>query len=162
MAFNAFLKIKDIPGESTDAKHKDWIEITSYSHGLSQSGSGSVSGSGGLSGARADHQELVCTKMLDKSSPKLALFCSNGAHIGEITVELCRATGDQSKFMEYKLTDTLIRSVSVGGGGGSDLPTEQVSFAYGKIEWTYIDHDEKGKTKGNVKANWDLKTNKGG
>ncbi len=28
MAFDAFIKIGDIPGESTDDKHKDWIQIT--------------------------------------------------------------------------------------------------------------------------------------
>jgi hypothetical protein len=34
MAFDAFLKIDGIPGESTDDKHKDWIEILSFAHGL--------------------------------------------------------------------------------------------------------------------------------
>ena len=29
MAFDAFLKVDGIPGESTDDKHKDWIEILS-------------------------------------------------------------------------------------------------------------------------------------
>ena len=26
MAFDCFLKIEGVPGESTDDKHKDWIE----------------------------------------------------------------------------------------------------------------------------------------
>jgi hypothetical protein len=29
-AFDSFLKIDGIPGESTDDKHKDWIEVISY------------------------------------------------------------------------------------------------------------------------------------
>jgi len=32
MAVDVFLKIDGIPGESTDDKHKEWIEILSYSH----------------------------------------------------------------------------------------------------------------------------------
>jgi hypothetical protein len=28
-----FIKIRDIEGESTDSKHKDWIEVLSYSWG---------------------------------------------------------------------------------------------------------------------------------
>jgi bacteriocin-like protein len=32
-AYDAFLKIDGIPGESTDDKHKDWIEILSFNHG---------------------------------------------------------------------------------------------------------------------------------
>ena len=34
MAFDAFLKIDGIPGESTDDKHKDWIEILSFDFGM--------------------------------------------------------------------------------------------------------------------------------
>jgi len=163
MAFNAFLKIKDIPGECTDEKHKDWIEILSFSHGVSQPASGSVSGTGGLSGGRADHADFTISKLLDKASPKLALFCCNGGHIGEVTVEICRATGEQSKFMEYKLTDTMIRNVSVSGSkGGEDRPSEALSFAYSKIDWSYSDFDSKGKQKTNVIHKWDLTANKGG
>ncbi|GAO92520.1 hypothetical protein PSA5_07405 [Pseudomonas syringae pv. actinidiae] len=36
MAFDAFLKIDGIPGESLDDKFKDWIEILSYTHGATQ------------------------------------------------------------------------------------------------------------------------------
>ena len=31
MAFDAFIKLDGIPGESSDDKHKDWIEILSFS-----------------------------------------------------------------------------------------------------------------------------------
>ena len=31
-AYDAFLKIDGIAGESTDDKHKDWIEILSFNH----------------------------------------------------------------------------------------------------------------------------------
>ena len=58
MAFDAFLKIDGIPGESSDDKHKDWIEILSYSHGVSQSGSGSRSSGGARSAERCDHQDF--------------------------------------------------------------------------------------------------------
>ena len=34
MAFDAFLKIDGIPGESTDDKHKDWIEVLSFDFGM--------------------------------------------------------------------------------------------------------------------------------
>ena len=41
MAFDAFLKVDGIPGESTDDKHKDWIEVLSFNHGVSQPAGGS-------------------------------------------------------------------------------------------------------------------------
>ena len=52
MAFDTFLKISTIPGESTDDKHKDWIEILSFSTGLDQPASGSVSSGGARSAER--------------------------------------------------------------------------------------------------------------
>ncbi len=103
MAFDAFLNVKDIPGESTDDKHADWIEILSYSSGVSQTASASASSGGGASSERADFQDFSIVKALDKASPKLALACANGTHIPEVALELCRAGGDKVKYMEYKL-----------------------------------------------------------
>lgn len=164
MAFDCFLKIEGIPGECTDDKHKDWIEVLSYNHGLAQPTSGSRSTAGARSAERCDHQDLSVVKVLDKASPKLSLFCCNGAHIGKITMSLCRATGDKQKYMEYVLSDVIVSSVRPGGSaqGGEALPMEEVSFNYGKIEWIYTQTDHKtGKPKGDVKANWDLTVNKG-
>jgi len=165
MAFDAFLKIDDIKGESTDDKHKDWIEVLSYSHGLSQPVAGSASSGGARSAERCNHQDFSIVKTLDAASPKLALFCCNGKHVKEIKIELCRATGDKQKYMLYTLSDVLISSVRPGGSaqGGESLPLEEVSFNYGKIEWTYTATDHKtGKPSGDVKANWSVIENKGG
>ncbi|OHB63778.1 MAG: fimbrial protein [Planctomycetes bacterium RBG_13_60_9] len=165
MAFDSFLKIDVVPGESTDDKHKDWIEILSFSHGVSQLASGSSSSGGARSAQRCDHQDFSIVKTLDKASPKLALFCCNGEHIKKINVELCRATGDKQKYMEYVLSDVIISGVRPGGSaqGGEALPLEEVSLSYGKIEWIYTATDHKtGKAAGDVKAHWDLSLNKGG
>ena len=93
MAFDAFIKIEGIPGESTDDKHKDWIEVLSYSTGVSQPSAGSASSGGGASSERADFQDFSIVKTLDKASPKLALACARGEHIPTVTLELCRAGG---------------------------------------------------------------------
>lgn len=166
MAYDAFLKISTIPGESTDDKHKDWIEILSYSWGVSQPSSGSSSSGGARSAERCNHQDLSISKTIDKASPKLFLSCCKGEHIPEIKLELCRATGDKQKYMEYKLTDVIVSSVRPSGEGATDakpLPLESVSFNYSKIELVYTETDHKtGKPKGDVKANWDLSVNKGG
>lgn len=165
MAYDAYLKIEGVPGEATDAKHKEWIEILSYSHGVSQMASSSASTAGGRSSERCDHQDFSIVKSLDAASPKLNLFCCNGKHIGAITVSISRATGDKQQYMEYKLSDVIVSSVQIGGnsGGGDSVPTEQVSFNYGKIEWTYTKTDHKtGKSGGNVASHWDQIENQGG
>ncbi len=101
MAFDAFLKIEGIQGESTDANHKDWIEIISYGIGVIQPTSASASTAGGASAERATFRDLTVKKSLDKASPKLALYCADGTHIKEVVLELCRAGGEKMKYMQY-------------------------------------------------------------
>jgi len=160
MPADMFLKIDGIPGESTDDKHKDWIEVLSYSSGLSQLASASASSGGGASAQRADFQDFSIVKELDKATPKLNLACGKGEHIKEVILELCRAGGDKLKYMEYKMSDVIVSSVSIGGGGGG-LPSESVTFNYGKIEWTYTQQKRAdGSGGGNVGTGWDLEANK--
>ena len=164
MAFDCFLKVDRVPGECSDDKHKEWIEVLSYSHGVSQPSSGSASSGGGRSAERCDHQDFSIVKSLDKASPKLALFCCNGTHIPQIKVELCRAAGDKEKYMEYLFSDVIVASYMPGGSaeGGESLPLEEVSFNYGKVEWVYTETDHKtGRPAGSVRAYWDLVMNKG-
>jgi type VI secretion system secreted protein Hcp len=165
MAFDAFLKIDGVDGESTDDKHKDWIEILSFSSGVSQPGSGSRSSGGAASAERCDHQHFSIVHTIDKASPKLFVSCNKGTHIKDVKIELCRATGDKQKYMEYHMTDVLVASVRPGGSsqGSEALPMEEVSFNYGSIEWVYTATDHQtGKPKGDVKGKWDLVANKGG
>ena len=159
-AYDCFLKVDGVPGESTDGKHQEWIELLSYSHGILQPGAGATSGGVRRSAERCDHADFSVVKTLDKASPKLALFCCNGQHIPQVVVELCRVH-DKQKYMEYRLSDVIVTSVSLGGSaqGGEARPLEEVSFNYGKIEWIYMDLDGKGN---DVMAHWDLVLNKGG
>jgi type VI secretion system secreted protein Hcp len=162
MAFDAFLKVDGIPGESTDDAHADQIEVLSFSSGVSQTSSASASSGGGASSERADFQDFSIVKALDKASPKLAVACADGTHISEVVLELCRAGGDKLKYMEYKLSDCIVSSVRPGGSaqGGETLPLEEVSFNYGKIEWIYTQQKRAdGTGGGNVAAGWDLEKN---
>ena len=160
MAFDAFLKIDGIAGESTDDKHSEWIEVLSYSWGAHQPTSASASSSGGASHERANFQDFSIVKVLDKATPKLALACAGGDHIASITLELCRAGQEKVKYMEYKLTNCIISSISNGGGGGGEI-SESLSINYGKIEWTYTQQKRAdGSGGGQVAAGWDLQVNK--
>jgi type VI secretion system secreted protein Hcp len=162
MAFDAFLKIDGIPGESTDDKHNDWIEVLSYGVGIQQPASAAAGSSGGATAERANFQDFSITKALDKASPKLALACADGTHIKQITLELCRAGGDKVKYMDYKLTNCIISSYHDGGSsGGENLPVETVTFNYGKIEWTYTQQKRAdGSGGGQVAGGWDIEQNK--
>lgn len=160
MAFDAFLKIDGIPGESTDEKHKDWIEILSFTHGLAQKSSPTASTAGGATSERVQHQDLTIAHLMDKASAKIYEACCTGKHIKDVTIELCRAGGTKQKYMEIKMEQVVISAVSMSGADG-DFPAETVSFNYGKIKWTYTQQKRAdGTGGGNVSAGWDLTANK--
>ncbi|MCP3874696.1 MAG: type VI secretion system tube protein Hcp, partial [Desulfobacteraceae bacterium] len=71
MAYDAFIKIDGIDGESTDDKHHGWIEIIRHGMGVKQTVSTTASSAGGASAERADFSDFSIRKYLDKSSPKL-------------------------------------------------------------------------------------------
>lgn len=160
MAFDAFIKIDGVEGESSDDKHAGWIEVTSFNTGLSQTVSSTASSAGGASAERADFQDFSFSKQIDKASPKLALACADGTHINTVLVELCRSGTDKVKFMEYKLTNCIISGVTTSGNGGGDFPSENVNIDFGKMEWSYTQQKRQGGgAAGNVAAGWDLEKN---
>ncbi len=158
--FDAYLKIADIPGESTAKGFEGQFEILSYSHGVTQPSAAAASTTGSATTGRCEHTDFTIVKELDKASPILAQKCSDGSHIKEIVLTLCRAGGTAPvPFMEYKLTHCIVSSVQPGGSK-EGLPIETVSFNYGKIDWTYTgtkraDGTGGGKTTGS----WNLQTN---
>ncbi len=159
MAFDTFIKIDGVEGESTDDKHAGWIEVISYDTGVSQRASATASSAGGGSAERADFDDFSFVKQLDKASPKLALACADGTHIDSIIVEVCRAGTDKIKFMEYKMSNCIISSVKNSGGAG-DFPGENVSINFGKIQWAYtVQKRQGGGASGNVAGGWDLQKN---
>lgn len=159
MATNTYLHCDPIKGESTDEDHKDWIEVFSFNHGLSQPMSG-ASGTGGRGSARADFGPFVVTKSIDNASVDLSIYCANGTHIAKVELEVCQESGERVCYLKYELENAMIQSVSVGGGG-SDRPHETVTFVYDKISWTYtpVSNDGKPGTAVGPKK-WNLETNK--
>ena len=159
MPQNMFMKIKEIPGESTDGAHAGEYEILSYSHGVSQPTSPTRSTSGAATVERCFHQDFSIVKYMDIGTPDLNLFCCQGKPIKEIVIICYRAdaVGEKAvEYMKYTMNDCIISSISVNGGGG-DLPTESISFNYAKITWNYLPQKEGGGAKeGNKQSGWDL------
>lgn len=164
MAVDMYLQIEGIKGDSTDSKHKEWIEILAYNHGITQATGGSHSAQGTHAGGRADHSDFSIVKRLDSASPILAKFCCDAKPIKNIVFECCRAMGEKTVFMKVTLKDSIVAAVqSSGSAKGDDLiPTEQVSFRYGEIHWEYTPTDARsgGKTGPAVKAAWSTIENK--
>ena len=151
MAVDMFLKIQGIPGESSDSKHKDEIDILSFQWGVSQVGA-EFGGAGKVS-----VQDFSFTHVLDKASPKLFLACVTGEHIKEamLTVRKAVADRDQLEYLKYGLSDILVTKVEQAGS--SDPPMESVSLNFIKFEIMYTPVDATGKLLPAVQAGFDFK-----
>jgi type VI secretion system secreted protein Hcp len=166
-SFDSYLQIDGVPGEATNDKHKDWIEIISLGHEITQSVSSTRGSAGGASSGRSQHGDIAITKYVDKSSPKLYEAVSNGKAFAKAKIELCRAGGSQVVFLAINLEEVMISKVQnnptlgPSSGAADALPTETIHLNYGKIEWVYTQQKRKdGSGGGNVTAKYDVTAGK--
>src|SRR5918998_189662 len=133
MAFDIFLKIDGIQGESTDAQHRDEIEAASFSWGAAQQGTTSTGSGGG--GGKVGFQDLHALMPVSQASPQLFLACAQGRHL-KTAVLTCRRAGgrDQHDFLKVTLTDVIVASYQTNGQAEGGVPVDAVSFAYALIE----------------------------
>ena len=158
-AVDYFLKIDGIEGESHDAKHKNEIQLESWSWGETNAGSMGHGGGGGA--GKVTMQDFHFVMKVNKSSPKLFLACATGQHIPKATLVCRKAGGEQQEFLKVNFSDLLVSSYQTGGSGGSDvIPMDQISLNFAKIEVEYLQQDAKGGTTAPVKAGYSLKESK--
>jgi type VI secretion system secreted protein Hcp len=157
MASDIFAKIGDIKGESLDDKHKDEIEVLSYSWGVSNAGSMS-SGSGGGEG-KASFHDLSFTHHVDKASPVLMQACATGVHMKEATITHRKAGKGQQEFMIVKMNDVIITGVTHGGSGDGGH-SENVTMAFAKVNVEYKPQKPDGSLDAGVHFKYDIKGQK--
>jgi type VI secretion system secreted protein Hcp len=159
MAGNIFAKIGDIKGESKDAKHKDEIEVLSYSWGVANTGAEPGGGGGGGGAGKATFHDLSIVHNLDKASPRLLEACATGKHLNEATITHRKAGKGQVEYLIVKLSDVIITAVTHGGSAGAPIP-ESVSMAFAKIDFEYKPQKADGSLDAGIHFKYDLKNNK--
>ena len=157
MAVDMFLKLDGIKGESKDDKHKDEIEVLSYSWGVTNAGSMSH-GSGGGEG-KATFHDLSFIHRYDKSSPVLMQYCATGVHLKEATITNRKAGKGQQEYLIIKMNDVIVTGVT-HGNSGSDGATENVSVAFAKVAVEYKPQKPDGSLDAGVIFKYDLKAQK--
>jgi type VI secretion system secreted protein Hcp len=158
-AVDYFLEIDGVKGESTDSKHKDTIDLESWS--FSESNEGDSAGRGGGGAGKVQMSDMHCVAKYSKASPMLFLSCATGQHIKKATLTCRKAGGKQEEYLKVTLSDLLISSYATGGSAhGEVVPMDQFSLNFAKIEWAYSPQDATGKVGSPVKTGYDVKANK--
>jgi type VI secretion system secreted protein Hcp len=150
-----FLKLGDIKGEATCDKHKEWIEIHSFSWGEKQGGSDQHVGHGA---GKVQMDELTLSMGVNKASAELMLSCASGHHIKKAELSCCKAGKVQHEYLRIELEDILVTSYHISGHEGSAV-SENFSLKFNKIKFEYKEQKADGTVGSPVKAGWDQKGN---
>ena len=158
MAVDMFIKLTKIDGESKDHKHGKEIDVLAWSWGMSQSGTMHTGGGGGA--GKVNVQDLSITKWVDRSSPTLMQYLSQGDHIDEAVLVVRKAGGtDPLEYMTITMNNCLVTSCSTGGSGGEDKLTENVTLNFAKVHYEYKEQAVDGGEAASVEYKWNIESN---
>jgi type VI secretion system secreted protein Hcp len=153
MPISGFINWGDIKGGSTDDKHKDWSEITGFSHGMSQPAQATRSNEGGGYESEVVHDPFSIVMRQDAASPKLYEALHNGTHIAKVIIELARPTGKSPMvYMRYTMTNVTLHGVTTNADpqGTVNFPVDTFAMDYTTMQWEYTKQDDTGAAKGTV------------
>jgi type VI secretion system Hcp family effector len=152
-AHNGFAKFGDFEGESTDAKHKGWSLMQSFSAPLSRATGGFEQSERAL-GATAVGNAVV-VKELDSASVKIQKACVTGQKIAKVKVEMCTTLADGLEpFLAYEFENVIVTGYDVDVFG--QPPTERITFTYTKVTWTYTKFGATGASQGKVTDSYSI------
>jgi type VI secretion system secreted protein Hcp len=146
-----FLRVKGaahglISGEAQDDKHKNEIEVLSWSWGIQ--GRPSLGG-GGASG-KATVRELRIVKNVDKASTALMGAVRTNEVIKEAVLTLRKSGKGALEFLKITVEQGRITSIDITAGdpsGGADLK-ETVTISFNKIAVEYTPQGADGQPQG--------------
>ena len=157
-AVDFFLKFDGIKGESTDAKHKDEVDVETWSWGETHV-SGGPGGGGGA--GRVAIQDFHFTMRQNTASVGLMQACATGQHIKIAALTGRRAGKEQQEYLTFKFYDVLVSAFETGGSEHADTaPVDQVAFNFAKIEVDYRPQQPNGTLGSPVHFGFDLRQQK--
>jgi type VI secretion system secreted protein Hcp len=119
-----FLLISGISGESVDAQHPNWIDISSTSVGIQ-----------GVP-PQTSFGDFSFVSKVSSASPALLSGLASGQHFASAVLAVRRRT-QSADYLKYTLTDALVTSDRSASGDASSIPTEAFSLTYSKIQIEY-------------------------
>ena len=139
-ASDMFLKLTGVKGESQDSKHKDEIDVLSWSWGTS-TGTGKTK-----RGTIAPQciQDLAFTKFVDSSTPQLIMLGVMGETAKEGTLTVRKSGEKQAEYLTLKMTDVMVTSYQTGGDGSDQQLVDTVVLSFSSIAGEYKPQREDG------------------
>lgn len=116
-----FMKFPGLPGESTNDRHKDEIELVSYSQ---------------LAGENRCVKAIV-VKNLDRASPGLAVLAVTNQVVTPVIISLSRVSDTPADVFTAVLENVTVGTVELVEVDGTPVPTERVTLKPRRATLTY-------------------------
>jgi type VI secretion system secreted protein Hcp len=152
-----FLAIDGIPGDSTDAQHKNQISIESFAF-LAKRPSTRTTGAVRFSGLRLD-------KVYDVSSPRILSAATSGRHLKSATVTFSTGSdAGSTNVLTYKLSDVAVSSYEQGGANPDAKALgsleEEIGLSPARVQVTEKTFSANGNAGPAVTSNWQVPKSK--
>jgi type VI secretion system Hcp family effector len=163
-ASDVFLELTnpEIKGSSTDAGHKDWIDVSSTHYTVTAATSW-------LKGSQASIGKPVAgvfswTQSLDRSVPSLATQISTGKAVETAKFDFTKQTSSAigaapTSFMKITTKGAYLTDLSYAFTAG-EAPQVDASIVYKSIEFAYQVGSSDGKPDSTLTTSWDIQTGK--
>ena len=148
---DAFLKLDDVQGESTDAKHRNEIDILSFTQSFINTAS--VHGAGKVSCG-----PITLTKNIDKSSAALLQQVATGRHYKEGVLTFRSNNGSRIEYYTINLRDVIVSELTQTDNPDPNRIVEKVVLKAAEFKFKYTPQTSKGSTGQAVEFGWDCTT----
>lgn len=145
---NIFIKIDNINGESKDAQHTGWIDVISYSWGVQRFSAGK---------STPQYRHLTVHAHIDKATPAMILYASNGNKIRKVELSVCKAGGSAIEYYRITLESTFIAEVLMHDDG--EMENVEYVFEADKVKIQYWEQSSAGGKAAETRSGWDIKNN---
>ncbi|MBN3055171.1 type VI secretion system tube protein Hcp [Pectobacterium brasiliense] len=118
----------------------------------------SVDGGGGTGKVR--YLDLSAQAPIDKATPAIIRYVSNGKHIAKVELSICKAGGSQIECCRIALEDVLITNAIFNGSAQRDAVGMTYQFEASKVKTQYWEQSSTGGKGAETQLGWNIKENK--
>jgi type VI secretion system secreted protein Hcp len=134
-ATDMFIKIGDIKGESTDAKHPGEIAVLAWSWGVNGPMAGETKKKDGSQPACSE--PLSIDKLVDSATPQLVTGVSSNAAYPSAKLTVRKAGERPIEFVVVNLSGVTVKALVNGGPDSDGAFKERLTLAYSSATFTY-------------------------
>lgn len=159
MAWDAYLKVEGLKGESKRKGHEGEIEVISFSFGAQNQSSVGIGGGGGTGVVSLSSMSIM--KKTEATSAELFQHICTGEHFPTAVLSMYKSGGAAGPLLYLTMEFEEFYPDSIqwsGSAGGDDVPMESVTFAFGKVTFTYSEQNPDGTKGGDHVGSWDVRS----